>query len=165
MEHLNKLSFNVEWNYKTISLFLFLLVLPNMMGLININTMWGFKIHFFQLAIFISALVYGPKGGLLSGVVGSTYLAVIMNNPYIILGNAILGFFVGLFTRYKINTIAAVLLAYVIQIPWLVLTDYYLVRLPILFILKLVLALFISNLIWAMVSQYISKQIKRSLRC
>lgn len=165
MEYAEKFSFNVKWNYKTITLFLFLMILPNLLGLINLNTVWGFKIHFFQIAVFIAALIYGPKGGLLSGLVGSLYSAFVMSNPYIVIGNAILGFFVGLFVRYNLNTIIAVMLAYSIQLPWLIITDYYLVNLPISFILRLILALAISNMIWAIVAHYTVKPIKESLRC
>jgi len=165
MEYSEKFSFNVEWNYKTMALFLFLMILPNLLGLINLSTVWGFKIHFFQIAVFIAALIYGPKGGLLSGLVGSLYPAFIMSNPYIVIGNAILGFFVGLFVRYNLNTIIAVMLAYCIQLPWLIITDYYLVNLPISLILRLILALAISNLVWAIVANYTVKPIKESLIC
>jgi len=165
MEYRNKFSFNIKWGYKTISLFIFLIILPNLLGMMNISTVWGFKIHFFQIAVFIAALIYGPKGGLLSGLLGSTYSAIIMNNPYIIIGNAILGFFVGLFIRYKLHTIIAVILAFLIQLPWLILTDYYLVNLPMGFILRLILALAISNLVWATAAHYSAKPIKKALKC
>lgn len=163
MAQANLLSFNIKWNYKTIGLFVFLLVLPNFLGMINISTPWGFKIHFFQLAIFIAALIYGPKGGLLSGLVGSTYSAFLMHNPYIIGGNVILGFFVGLFVRFGWPTIFVVLLAYLVQLPWLIITDYYFVHLPISFIKALIIALLISNIIWATVAHYFVKFIKKSL--
>lgn len=165
MEYAEKFSFNVEWNYRTITTFLFLLVLPNLLGTINLNTIWGFKIHFFQSAVFMAALIYGPKGGLLSGLMGSIYSAFIMHNPYIIIGNAILGFFVGLFARHGLNTILAVILAYSVQLPWLILTDYYLVGLPMGFIVRLILALTISNFIWSLAVHYTIKPIREYLRC
>ena len=97
MEIVNKniLDFNIEWNKSHVLAFSILLIIPNLLGLINISTPWGFNIHFFQVAIFMAAIVYGPKGGLLSGLVGSAYSAFVMANPYIIIGNALLGFFVG----------------------------------------------------------------------
>ncbi len=165
MRYSNKLSFGVNWNYRSVSLFIFLLILPNLLGMINLSTPFGFKIHFFQLAVFIAALVYGPKGGLLSGLVGSMYSAVIMGNPYIIVGNAILGFFVGLLVRYDFSTLVAVLIAYTIQLPWLLLTDYYLVHLPVKFLVGLVIALTISNIIWAGVAHYVVKPIKKVVEC
>jgi len=165
MEYEDRFSFNIKWDYKTVSFLVFLVVLPNLLGLINLGTIPGFKIHFFQIAIFIAALIYGPKGGLLSGLIGSLYPAFITGNPYIMIGNAILGVSVGIFLRYKKNIIIAVLLAYVIQLPWLIITDYYLVNLSMSFILKLILALLISNIIWATIAHYTVKPIKKYLRC
>jgi uncharacterized membrane protein len=164
MEYKNALSFDIKWDYRAISLFIFLLALPNLLGMINLSTPWGFKIHFFQAAVFIAALIYGPFGGMLSGFVGSFYSALIMHNPYIAVGNAILGFFVGLFARHGFNTVIAVLLAYIIQLPWLVATDYYLVHLPLPFIRALVIALAVSNTLWAAVAHYSAKPIKAALR-
>ncbi len=163
MEHKNIFSFNVKWDYKTISLFLLLILLPNLLGLINISTPLGFKIHFFQLGIFIAAFVYGPFGGVLSGFIGSFYSAMIMNNPYIAVGNAILGFFAGLFFRYDIKTVYAVLIAYLIQLPWLIITDYYFAGLSVNFIGSLVVALLISNVVWAIFAHHISKFVRTSL--
>ena len=164
MEYKNIFSFDVEWNYKTIALFLFLIGLPNLFGIVNITTPLGFKIHFFQAAIFLAALIYGPMGGLAAGLVGSAYSAAVMANPYIIVGNVLLGFFVGLFARYGVKTVFAVWLAFLIQLPWLVLTDYYLVHLPMAFIISLVIALAVSNTVWAVVAHYAAKPIRHALR-
>lgn len=163
MTSINILSFNIKWSYKTISLFFILLILPNFLGMINLATPWGFKIHFFQLAIFIAALIYGPKGGALAGLVGSTYSALIMNNPYIMIGNVILGFFAGLFNKFEWNIIIVVLLAYGIQLPWLIISDYYLMHLPPTFINGLIISLAVSNIIWAIVASYTIKPIKKLL--
>ena len=163
MQYENIFSFNVKWNYRTVSLFLFLLLLPNFLGLINLPTVFGFKIHFFQLIVFLAALIYGPSGGLLSGITGSFYSALIMHNTYIIGCNAILGFFAGLFIRYGFKTVIAVWLAFLIQLPWLIITDYYLVHLSIVFIKALVIALAISNTIWAIAAHYAAKPIKELL--
>jgi len=156
-----KFAFDVEWNHKTIALFVLLLGLPNLLGMINLSTTLGFKLHFFQAAIFIAAIIYGPKGGFLSGLFGSAYSAIVMHNPYIVIGNALLGFFVGLFVRYGMHTVIAVLLAFVVQLPWLIITDYYLVHLGAQFITGLVIALVISNTIWAIVAHYSVKGIKK----
>jgi uncharacterized membrane protein len=154
-----KLINNIEWNYKTISLFAFLLVVPNFLGMINISTAFGFKLHLFQAAIFAAALVYGPIGGLFSGLVGSTYSAIIMNNPYLVVGNALLGFFTGLFAK-KMHTAAAVALAFAIQLPWLVLTDYYLMSMSAQVIVMLTIALAASNLVWAFAAHYSVKKLQ-----
>lgn len=155
--------FDIKWNYKTISLFVFLIAIPNVLGLINISTPWGFNIHFFQVAIFLAALIYGPMGGLTSGLVGSIYTAAMMNNQYIVVGNVILGFFVGLFAK-KFNVIIAVLLAFIIQLPWLLATDYYLIHMPTTVLKGLVIALLVSNIIWALIAMYTYKPIKATLQ-
>ncbi len=163
MQFKNILSFDVKWDYRTVSLFVFLLLIPNLLGMINLSTPLGFNIHFFQVAVFVAAIIYGPKGGALSGLFGSAYSAVMMNNPYIAVGNMILGFFAGLFVRYGISTILAVWLAFVVQLFWLVPTDYFLMNLPAQFMLWLLVALAVSNTIWAIVAHYSAKQIRRLL--
>jgi uncharacterized membrane protein len=164
METKNIFSINTNWNYKNIVFFTFIILLPNLLSVFNIPTSYGFNIHFFQLAIILAAILYGPTGGMISGLVGSIYSAVMMNNPYLIVGNIILGLCVGLFVRYKWNTIAAVLTAFAIELPWLIGTDYYLMHMPIMIIMTLIGALFLSNLIWAVVAHYSSKPLKNLLK-
>lgn len=153
----NIFSFDNEWNLKTISIFAFLMVIPNLLGMININTGLGFNIHIFQIAIFLAAILYGPIGGLITGITGSVFSAVIMHNPYLIIGNAILGLCVGIFIKYGVNIILSVLFAFAIQIPWLIATDYYLMHMPLPVIGMLLIALAISNTIWATVANLSAK--------
>lgn len=165
MEIKNIFSFGVNWNYKTISMLIFLAIIPNFLGFINISTPLGFKIHSFQLAIIAAAMIYGPMGGLISGLFGSVYSAIIMNNPYIIGGNIILGIVTGLLLRKKVHTLLAVLIAYGVQLPWLILTDYYLVHLPMHVIKAIIITLLITNSIWALVIHYSKNRIKRIIEC
>ncbi len=164
MDYKNIFSSDLEWNYRTTGLFIILMALPNLLGMINISTASGFKLHLFQIAIFFAAMIYGPAGGALSGFFGSVYSAFIMHNPYIIIGNVILGLFAGLFAR-KLNIIIAVMLAYLIQLPWLVLSDHYLAGLPGSFILPLVIALAVSNLLWATLVHLANKPLRDLIKC
>ena len=132
--------------------------------MINLGTIYGFKIHSFQLAIFIAAMIYGKKGGALAGLFGSIYSAFIMNNPYIILGNIILGFFVGLFYTKTKKIFLSVILAFIVQLFWLIPSDYYFIQLSVSFIKYLVISLFLSDLVWAIFSLYISNLIKNFLK-
>jgi uncharacterized membrane protein len=141
-----------------------LVLIPNVLSLVNIDTPMGVKLHLFQLAIFIAAIVFGPFGGTLSGLIGSIYPAMVISNPYIIVGNTLLGFFVGLFTRKGMNTVLAVILAYMIQLAWLIPSDLYLQKMPAGMVKGVVVALLISNLIWAIVAHFISKPIKNVLK-
>lgn len=92
--------FDVELNWKSISLFVFLAIFPNVLGLFH-TTLFGVKIHFFQYLIFLAAVIYGPLGGAIAGASGSLYTAALLNNPYIIIGNIMLGSLVGLFFQKK----------------------------------------------------------------
>jgi uncharacterized membrane protein len=148
----NKELFSVKLDYKSACALLFLAVLPNLLGMVNVSTPFGFKLHTFQIAIFLAAMLYGPVGGALSGGIGSAYSAIAMQNPCIIFGNIILGFFAGLFTRYGMHTVLSVLMAYGIQLPWLWLSDVYLAHMPVHAVNAVIIGLLISNTAWAAVA-------------
>jgi len=148
------------WNWKSISLLAFLIVFPNFLGIINISTSFGFKIHIFQYLVFLAAVIYGRYGGLAAGAFGSVFSAVSMNNPYIIVGNMILGFFVGYFFSKKLNIILSVIFAYLIQMPWLYFSDVYLVGMPVKVVYGIIVALFISDILWAGLTMLTYKKIK-----
>jgi uncharacterized membrane protein len=80
------------------------------------------SIHFFQLAIFLSGILAGPMAGLLSGAVGSLYMGI-TRIPFVIGGIAILGACTGLFAK-KFRPVTACLLAWVVQAPYIFVTDY-----------------------------------------
>ena len=153
-------DFNVKWTWKTVSLMVLLALLPNLLGMYSYTTSFGLRIHFFQYLIFLAAIIYGPTGGLISGAFGSIWTAIALHNPYILVGNIILGFFVGFFLRLKWNIIIAVLAAYLIQLPWLWLTDVYLVNMPVNAVNMVVAALFVSNIIWAAGAMVTAKYVK-----
>ena len=161
MTNTGALSIPLRWNARTLAAFFLAVGLPNLLGMINIDTSWGFKVHTFQLVIFWAALIYGPVGGAMSGLVGSLYSAVALSNPYIAVGNALLGFFTGFFMKRGLPTVFAVWLAFVIQLPWLVLTDYFFAGLSMELIRMLVLALLISNTIWALIADFTHRPLKR----
>ena len=81
------------------------------------------SIHFFQLAIFLSGILAGPWAGLLTGAVGSLYMGI-TRIPFIIGGIAILGACTGLFAK-KFRPVVACLLAWLVQAPYIVVTDYF----------------------------------------
>lgn len=156
----NIFDFNIRWNWKTVSLFLMLAAFPNILGAFH-GSVFGVRIHFFQYLIFLAAVIYGPFGGAISGAFGSVYTALALNNPYIVVGNIILGFFVGFFVRKGLNAVVAVLMAYAIQLPWLWVTDVYLAHMPVGVVNMIVIALLISNIIWGVFAWLTAKQIKR----
>jgi len=155
----------VRWNEKTIGALIALALLPNLLGMINLTTPWGFKIHVFQAAIFLAALLLGRWAGLIAGVAGSLYVAAAMSNPFILLGNALLGFFTGHFAERGFRPVVAVMLAFAIQLPWLVVTDHLLMGLAWSFIGALVLSLAVSNLVWAVAAAWAAGPLRRLLGC
>jgi len=79
-------------------------------------------VHFFQLAIFLCGILAGPWAGLLCGAVGSLYMSA-TKIPFIIGGIAILGGSVGLLAK-KVRPVYAGLLAFLVQAPYTLATDY-----------------------------------------
>ncbi len=154
-------SSDVDWNKKSVILLALLAVLPNLLGMINIQTPFGFKLHLFQIMIFLAAAVYGPLGGLVSGGFGSLFTAVSMNNPYILVGNMLLGFFAGWFMRKGISIVLSVLMAYSIQLPWLILTDIYLAGMPARAVYMIAAGLLVANLVWAVAAKHTYKTLRR----
>lgn len=153
--------FAISFNEKTVFMLVILTVLPNILGMFNITTIFGFKIHFFQYAVFIAAALYGPVGGAISGGVGSMVSAFAMHNPYLVIGNIILGFMAGFFIRKGWGVLRAVLVAFALQLPWLLVSDVYLMGMPYPIVAMLVIALLASNIVWAIVTAYTYKPIKQ----
>jgi len=110
--------------------------LANVFGLVAIPV-GPTSIHFMQLPIILTGLAVGAVPGASVGLLGSLVMAFSLPtaNPYIIVGNAILGLFTGLFyshikswkVRPVIPQLASVLAAYLIQAPYVYFTDVYLV--------------------------------------
>jgi len=79
-------------------------------------------VHFFQLAIFLCGILAGPWAGLLGGAVGGLYMSA-TKIPFVLGGIAILGGSAGLFAK-KVSPVSAGLLAWLVQAPYVVVTDY-----------------------------------------
>lgn len=148
---------------KAITVFSLLVLLPFLLSLINITFAESWKIHFFPAAIILAAIVFGTTGGIIAGISGSLYSALFLGNPYILVGNALFGLLIAVFYKKTDKIVLSVLLAYLCELPWLVLTDYYLVHLPSAFIVKLVVVLLLANLLWASLINISIKQIRKLL--
>lgn len=164
IEHKNLFEhiFNIEFNWKTISLLAFLAIFPNIIGLATTNV-FGVKIHFFQYLIFLAAVIYGPSGGATAGAFGSVWTAVALNNPYILVGNVILGFMVGFLFKKNVPLVLAAMLAYLIQLPWLWVTDIYLAGMPVPVVKGIVIGLLVSDLILAIITRFTWKNIRKAI--
>jgi len=84
----------------------------------------GFEsaIHFSQLPIFICGILAGPFYGLITGAVGGLFMSY-TKIPFIIAGLAILGFVTG-FLAKKIRPAFSGILAWCVQAPYVVISDY-----------------------------------------
>ena len=134
---------------KAISAFVLLFALPVLLSVINITFAESWKIHFFPAAIILAAVIFGLPGGIIAGISGSLYTALFLGNPYVIVGNALFGAICALLYIKTGKIVLSVFLAYLIQLPWLILTDYYLVNLSADFITRLVVVLLLGNFLWA----------------
>jgi uncharacterized membrane protein len=79
-------------------------------------------VHFSQLPIFIAGILTGPVGGLMTGALGGLYMGL-TKIPFIIGGLAILGLATGFFGR-RVRPLYAGILAWLVQAPYVVVTDY-----------------------------------------
>jgi uncharacterized membrane protein len=143
--------------------FALLVVLPCLLSLVNLTFAQSWKIHFFPAAIILAALIFGATGGLVAGIAGSLYFALFLGNPYLIVGNALFGLLTGVFYKKTNKIILSVLLAFAGELPWLIITDYYLVNLPAIFITRLVVVLFLANVFWAALIHLSIKPLRKLL--
>ncbi len=151
-------------NSKLIAFVATMCAVANVLGLFAIPV-GTTKIHFMQLPIILSGLALGPWVGGLVGFTGAAAMAfnLVPTNPYILLGNAILGFFTGLFYLYLgkmkvrpiIPQVTSVLGAYIVQAPYVYVTDVYLMRMPQSLVLTILLKLLLEDIISVMLSHII----------
>lgn len=160
MTYFSQASHDVKFYRKAAIAFALLVFLPFMLSLINLTFAQSWKVHFFPAAIILAVLPFGAAGGLVAGVAGSLYSALMLGNPYLIVGNALFGLLTGIFYKKTGKIILSVLLAFVCELPWLVITDFYLMHLPIDFIAKLIIVLFLANALWATLIHLINKPVK-----
>ena len=119
-----------------------------------------------QLPIILTGLCLGSGAGGLVGFIGAAVMAFRLQppNPYILLGNAILGFMTGAFysclkkmrRRPIIPQVISVLGAYFVQFPYVYMTDVYLMSIPSHVVLAVILPkLLTEDLISVLLSHFI----------
>jgi len=122
-------------------------------------------LHMIQLPIVFAGFAAGPLAGGLVGFFGAFVMALTLTkpNPYIIFGNAILGFLTGLFysrlkklsRRSVVPQAASVLLAYALQLPYVYVTDVYLMGMPHVVVMGILGVLLVEDLISVLISHVI----------
>jgi uncharacterized membrane protein len=140
-----------------------LIFLPFVLSLINLTFAQSWKVHFFPAAIILASMIFGAAGGFAAGIAGSFYSAVLLGNPYLVVGNALFGILKGIFYKKTNKIILAVLLAFLCEIPWLIISDYYFMHLSVQFIAKLIVVLFWADIFWAALIQLFNKPLREYL--
>lgn len=148
-----------QYPLRTLTLMSVLAILPNLLGMVNVSIPGGGHFHFFQLAIFLAAARYGVWGGVISGGFGSLLSASQMHNPWLIIGNMILGGVTGYLVERQWSLPLAALAGFAVQLPWLWFSDFVLMHLPSAFLLKLSASLFLSNLVWVFLVNWGNKTV------
>ena len=154
--------YGFEFNRKNLAVLLFLGVLPNLFAWLVLDAPWGGKFHIFQITIFLAAALFGWSGGAAAGAFGGVGTAFALGNPYIIIGNALLGGLAGFLNRQKnVRLLFAVLIAFAVQAPFLYYSDVYLAGMPAPVVQSIVAALFASNLVMALAAEAILPSIRK----
>lgn len=139
--------------------------LSNVLGLFTIPIGLT-SIHLIQFPIILTGLSLGPWAGGLVGFIGALTMAYRLTppNPFIIPGNAILGILTGLFyLRLKkmrgspiVPQVVSVIGAYILQSPYVYVTDVYLARIPSQIVLAVLLpSLLIEDLVSVLLSHLV----------
>jgi len=79
-------------------------------------------VHFSQVPILIAGILTGPVGGLIAGAIGGLYMSF-TRIPFIIGGLAILGYAAAILGE-RVRPLYAGILAWLVQVPYVVVTDY-----------------------------------------
>lgn len=112
---------------KAIALVALMAALANILSVGITITLGTFttSIHFSQLPIFMAGILGGPIAGLMTGAIGGVVssFVILPKIPFIIGGLAILGGAAGFFTK-RFRPLFAGILAWLVQAPYVAVTDY-----------------------------------------
>jgi uncharacterized membrane protein len=155
---------------KKIAFISIMCALANILGIFSIPIGLT-SIHLMQLPIILTGLALGSWSGGITGFIGTILMAYQLSpsNPYILLGNAILGFFTGLLYSYLKNTkkrqiipqTLSVLAAYLIQLPYIYITDVYFMPIPSQVVLTVILPkLLLEDMISVLISHIVLYRIE-----
>jgi len=122
------------------------------LSLLSVPFLLGLRIHFFQVAIMLAGVIGGPVSGLVTGAIGGAYMAALRSDPTIVVGNALLGLFTGLFVRKLRPALAAIAAWVLIQAPWIYLTGTYILHVPGIVMQTILVTLTVEDVICAVIA-------------
>ena len=127
---------------------------------LTVPFLFGTGIHFFQAGIMLAGVAGGPLSGLITGMIGGVYVAMIRSDPTIVIGNGLLGLCTALFSR-RLRPVLAGLGAWIlIQAPWIYLTGTFVFRVPAVAMQLILTLLTIENVICASVVDVLTKHFR-----
>lgn len=128
------------------------------LSVLSVPFVLGLRIHFFQVAIMLAGVIGGPMPGLVAGAIGGVYTAVLMSNPTIVVGNALLGLFTGIFVRKMRPVLAGILAWVLIQAPWLYLSETYILNVPAVVMQTILATLTVEDVICAVIADVLQSR-------
>jgi len=163
------MSAQIKASPRLITFIVIMSAVANALGFLSVSA-GMFRVHFIQIPIILTGLALGPLAGGFVGFTGAIVMAfmLITPNPYLLFGNAILGGLTGLFYRYLrrvsgiplIPQMLAVLGAYTVQMPYVYVTDVYLMSMPVPVVLMIMLTLLIEDVISVLIVHPILYRVK-----
>jgi uncharacterized membrane protein len=125
---------------------------------LSVPFVFGLRIHFFQVAVMLAGVIGGPVSGLIAGSVGGVYMSALRSDPTIVVGNALLGLFTGLFVRRMRPVLAGILAWVLIQAPWLYLTGTYVLNVPGVVMQTILITLTVEDVICAVIADVLQSR-------
>jgi uncharacterized membrane protein len=124
---------------------------------LTVPFLFGTGIHFFQAGIMLAAVAGGPLPGLIAGLIGGVYVAIMRSDPTIVVGNGLLGLCTALFSRRLRPVLAGLAAWMLIQAPWIYLTGTFVFRVPAVAMQLILILLTLENVICASVVDVLTK--------
>ena len=128
------------------------------LSVLSVPFVLGLRIHFFQVAIMLAGVIGGPLSGLVTGAIGGAYMATLRSDPTIVIGNALLGLFTGLFVRKMRPALAGIAAWVLIQAPWIYLTGTYILHVPGVVMQTILATLTVEDVICAVIADVLQSR-------
>ena len=145
---------------RTIAFTAALSALTVLFSLFTVPFLFGFRIHFFQVGIFLAGVVGGPVSGIVTGLVGGVYMATMRSDPTIVVGNGLLGLFTGIFSLRLRPAFAGLIAWFFIQAPWVYLTSTFIFHVPAVAMQLILMLLTVEDVISAVVADVLSNHLR-----
>lgn len=124
---------------------------------LTVPFLFGTGIHFFQAGIMLAGVAGGPLSGLITGMIGGIYVAMVRSDPTIVIGNALLGLCTGVFSRRLRPVLAGVAAWVLIQAPWIYIAGTFVFHVPAVAMQLILTLLTVENVICASVFDVLTK--------